>query len=53
MASSGISIGKSLVCMLKGGSQTITNLTVSDITSVENIIKAEFDESGTLAINNC
>ncbi|KAA6358177.1 MAG: hypothetical protein EZS28_046296, partial [Streblomastix strix] len=48
MASSGISIGKSLVCMLKGGTQTITNLTVSDITSVENVIKAEFDESGTL-----
>ncbi|KAA6359460.1 MAG: hypothetical protein EZS28_045013, partial [Streblomastix strix] len=53
MASSEISIGKSLVCMLKGGTQTITNLIVSDITSVENIIKAEFDESGTLAINNC
>ncbi|KAA6359073.1 MAG: hypothetical protein EZS28_045400, partial [Streblomastix strix] len=53
MASSEISIGKSLVCMLKGGTQTITNLTVSDITSVENIIKAEFDESGTLDISNC
>ncbi|KAA6376621.1 MAG: hypothetical protein EZS28_027851, partial [Streblomastix strix] len=52
MASSEISIGKSLVCMLKGGTQTITNLTVSDITSVENIIKAEFDESGTLTISN-
>ncbi|KAA6360199.1 MAG: hypothetical protein EZS28_044274, partial [Streblomastix strix] len=52
MASCGISIGKSLVCMLKGGTQTITNLTVSDITSVENIIKAEFDESGTLDISN-
>jgi hypothetical protein len=56
MASTEISIGKiekSLVCMLKGGTQTITNLKVSDITSLENIIKADFDEAGTLTINNC
>jgi NADH/NAD ratio-sensing transcriptional regulator Rex len=53
MASSGISIGKSLVCMLKGGNQTITNLTVKDINSLENVIKAEFDEAGTLTISNC
>ncbi|KAA6356068.1 MAG: hypothetical protein EZS28_048405, partial [Streblomastix strix] len=53
MASSGISIGKSLVCMLKGGTQTITNLIVSDITSLENVIKAEFDGAGTLNIENC
>ncbi|KAA6381789.1 MAG: hypothetical protein EZS28_022685 [Streblomastix strix] len=45
------SIGKCFVNVLKGGNHAVSNLEAKDISNLENIIKIDFNEAGSLNIS--